>query len=178
MAIKFRCEHCGKQVSAPEEAGGKRGKCPYCRQRCYVPLPKDQVEEIPLAPIDPDEERRRKQLAAELAKAQSRLLDDKEAPLETSEPLESTEAALPFNEDTAADQLSVEDLVQQYMIHMVRGELTAAEELAKNIQSRGPSALETIDNIAMGQIVHPELISVPPNVISGFFRQLRKQISQ
>ena len=38
MAIKFTCSQCGKTVKAPDAAGGKRGKCPYCGEKMLVPL--------------------------------------------------------------------------------------------------------------------------------------------
>ena len=74
MSIKFHCEHCNKSVSAPDGAGGRMGRCPYCKQQCYVPLPPDQVEEIPLAPEDPEEDRRREQLRRETMRMDRELL--------------------------------------------------------------------------------------------------------
>jgi hypothetical protein len=63
MAIVFNCEHCGKQIKAPDEAAGKRGACPGCKKPCLVPLPTPPQEddgELRLAPLDDDDERRRK----------------------------------------------------------------------------------------------------------------------
>ena len=39
MSIEIHCDHCGKLIKAPDDAGGQRGKCPYCHQSVYVPAP-------------------------------------------------------------------------------------------------------------------------------------------
>ena len=42
--IKFSCEHCGKDnITAPDTAAGKRGKCPACKQVVSIPT-LDDVE--------------------------------------------------------------------------------------------------------------------------------------
>ena len=57
MPISFHCESCKKKIKAPDEAGGKWGNCPYCKHRCYIPLPKSEdEEELRLAPVDESEE--------------------------------------------------------------------------------------------------------------------------
>ena len=37
MTISFHCAHCGKKMEAPDDAGGKWGKCPRCHNKLYVP---------------------------------------------------------------------------------------------------------------------------------------------
>src|SRR3954454_12681367 len=42
--IKFTCEHCGKDnITAPDVAAGKKGKCPACKQVVQIPA-LDDVE--------------------------------------------------------------------------------------------------------------------------------------
>ncbi len=36
MAIKFECGSCGKTITAPDKAAGRRGKCPHCGQVVVV----------------------------------------------------------------------------------------------------------------------------------------------
>jgi len=55
MPISLSCEKCGKKIKAPDEAGGKFGSCPYCRKKCYIPLPvPDGEAELTLAPLEDD----------------------------------------------------------------------------------------------------------------------------
>lgn len=57
MSIELHCPQCEKLIRAPDHAGGKQGKCPYCKNKVYIPLPADEIEVIPIAPIDAEEER-------------------------------------------------------------------------------------------------------------------------
>ena len=53
MSISFSCESCKKKIKAPDKAGGKWGKCPYCEHKCYILLsPAPEEEELTLAPLD------------------------------------------------------------------------------------------------------------------------------
>jgi len=38
VPIKFTCPSCGKALRVPEEAAGKRGRCPYCQNSVTVPF--------------------------------------------------------------------------------------------------------------------------------------------
>ncbi|HEX5269628.1 MAG TPA: hypothetical protein VFW33_04025, partial [Gemmataceae bacterium] len=35
--IKFKCPHCGKDVSAGDEHAGKKGRCPGCKELFTIP---------------------------------------------------------------------------------------------------------------------------------------------
>jgi len=59
MVIKFHCENCGHKVQAPDEHGGKRGKCPFCDQSIYIPSAPQENSEIPLAPLSDEDEQTR-----------------------------------------------------------------------------------------------------------------------
>lgn len=37
--IRFQCPSCGRTVSAPPRAAGKKGKCPTCKQSVSIPKP-------------------------------------------------------------------------------------------------------------------------------------------
>jgi len=37
FVIKFRCKHCGREISVPEIHTGKEGKCPKCKKIVVVP---------------------------------------------------------------------------------------------------------------------------------------------
>ncbi len=50
MAIEFHCNFCDKLVKAPDDAGGKKGKCPSCQSVLYIPMPEGTVEEFDLCP--------------------------------------------------------------------------------------------------------------------------------
>ncbi|MBC8372849.1 MAG: hypothetical protein H8E53_04585, partial [Planctomycetes bacterium] len=66
MTLTFKCEHCHKKVSAPDSVGGKRGKCPFCKESTYTPMPVSDDEILDLAPLDDEEELSRHKLESEL----------------------------------------------------------------------------------------------------------------
>ena len=51
MPIKMTCPSCGKMLSAPDSAVGKKAKCPSCGEIMIVPESAGGLEqEYPLAP--------------------------------------------------------------------------------------------------------------------------------
>jgi hypothetical protein len=74
MPITFQCSACQKEIKAPDTAGGKRGKCPFCGHNCYIPAPVSEADLVPLAPIDEAEEARQERETRELLAAQRELL--------------------------------------------------------------------------------------------------------
>ncbi len=169
MAIIFHCEHCGKKVSAPDETGGRQGKCPSCNQRFFIPMPKEQVEEIPLREVDPNEENRRKALKQEEIRLLNKLQEHQEPPPD------------PAGGKTRSDDIfipappppsNMPDLVRQYIVHMAKGELEVADPLVQKIVGGGPKALKTVEDMAMQEFLDPQLANIPPTVIAKFFKIL------
>jgi hypothetical protein len=56
MAIQFPCPTCGKELKAPDETAGRRGKCPHCQGSIVVPEPVYQAEEVPVADAVADQD--------------------------------------------------------------------------------------------------------------------------
>jgi DNA-directed RNA polymerase subunit RPC12/RpoP len=170
MAIVFHCEHCGKKISAPDESGGRSGKCPVCSQRIFIPMAKEQVDEIPLSEIDPDEERRRKALKQEEIQLLNRLQEHQEPPPDPAggktRPTDDVYIPAP------PPPSNTSDLIRQFMVHMAKGELEAADAIAQKITGGGPRALKTVEDMAMQDLLDPQLASIPPNVIAKFFKIL------
>ncbi|MEN8128552.1 MAG: hypothetical protein ABFR90_12235, partial [Planctomycetota bacterium] len=90
MSINFHCESCKKKIKAPDETGGKWGHCPYCKHRCYIPLPKDENEpELTLAPLDESEETQMADLMRETKDLTQEILSQGDLPEEESGPTSS-----------------------------------------------------------------------------------------
>jgi DNA-directed RNA polymerase subunit RPC12/RpoP len=60
--IRFKCIYCGQRIRAPDEQGGKKGKCPTCKHEVHVPYP---PKKRPIVTLDASE--REKMAKAELA---------------------------------------------------------------------------------------------------------------
>jgi phage FluMu protein Com len=85
MSITFHCEHCGKKIEAPDAAGGKWGKCPGCKNKVYVPS-KEAEDELKLAPLDTEDERKQRALYAETVRLRQEILNETEVPEEGVQP--------------------------------------------------------------------------------------------
>ena len=165
MSITFQCEHCHKEVKAPDGTAGKRGKCPHCQQSCYIPTPVSDDELYDIAPLDEEGERQREEELKRLREQEKQLLaEDKEAP---SEPLEQ-------RDDVAAEDLH--HLVVNYCLDLARSKLPQAETHAKKLRSFGPAGIQAVDDFLTGGATEPALDDLPAPVIQGFLNQLREQL--
>ena len=184
MPIVFHCEHCGKKISAPDNVGGQAGKCPNCHQRIFIPSPPEQLEEIPLAPEDPQDEIRRQQMIREQLKLQEELDKHKGAP-ETPAGQEhgAGGADLPPGGvgHRAVSQVpagpKINQLIEQYVLSMAKGDLESAEEVAGQIVAQGNRAAREVEQMAMQEFLHPAVAKIPASVIAGYFKKLLTKFS-
>ncbi|MCL2700568.1 MAG: RNHCP domain-containing protein [Phycisphaerae bacterium] len=165
MSIQFRCDHCGKQVVAPDSAGGQRGKCPYCNGSNYIPAPVGDDELVPLAPLDEGEERRRQKEIDSLFLAEREILAESGGP--PAVPLEQRE------------DLQVEDLhhfVVNYCLDMGKGNLSRARRHVESLRQYGTMGAEAVNDYLTGKTKEPALNTLPPKVLQGFLTQLRGEL--
>ncbi|GAH74552.1 unnamed protein product, partial [marine sediment metagenome] len=144
MSITFRCEYCHKEIKAPDSAGGKRGKCPYCQQSTYIPSPVSEDEILPLAEVDEEQEQRDKEKVQELyAQEHDLLAQTGSAPMP---PLEHRE------------DLSTADLhhfVINFCLEMARDNVEAADAEAAKLRKFGPLGVKALEEIAAGKVHEP-----------------------
>ena len=161
MTISFRCEHCGKKVEAPDSAGGKRGKCPYCKLSNYIPMPVSEEELIPLAG-DEDEQPARAKDDTERA-----LIAELAGRVDASVPLEDREDLKP--ED-------VQHLVVNYCLDMANSRLERSQQHLAQLRKVRRAAREAVDGFLKGDVLEPALDTVPPKVLQGFLSNLREEL--
>jgi hypothetical protein len=168
MAISFHCEYCGKKVEAPDNAGGKWGKCPACHNKLYIPAPKNEAdEELKLAPINTSDLDREKQLMDETYRLTQDILKEREIPYDGSQ------EALPET------QISEKELTKNIIIYlrmMADGELGSAEKIAQAIASSKDMAKTIIDKLSLSEMPEPELADIAPQVLAGLMRTLRNRL--
>ncbi len=171
MAIAFNCEHCGKKIEAPDNAGGKLGRCPACKNKVYVPAhAPDAGEELKLAPMDTNDLAEQKRLMAETYRIEQEILKEK------SEVLEDTpERSVPVYD--ISDSELTKNIIT-YLRLMADGDLEQAERISSSIIHCGMRALKIIDGIAVSEIPEPELADIPSQILAGLVRTLRAKIGQ
>jgi phage FluMu protein Com len=164
MTITFRCEHCRKEVKAPDSAAGKRGKCPYCGNSSYVPS-SEKPEEIPLAPMNEEEERRRKEEERKLFEQERQIIAERGG---------DAEVPLEHRQDYKAEDLY--HFVVNYCLDMSQSNLERAETHVRSLKKYGYTAAQAVDDFVSGKALEPALEAIPAKVLRGFLKQLREQV--
>jgi hypothetical protein len=168
MSITFHCEHCGKKIEAPDAAGGKWGKCPGCKNKVYVPS-KEPADELKLAPLDTEEERRQRALYAETVRLRQEILNETEVPEEGAQPKKESN---PPKQGALSDAELEIDIIA-YLRQMADGDLEDAERTAKTLIPSGNRAIKILERIALSEIREPEIADIPQNVLAGLIKSLR-----
>lgn len=170
MSITFKCEHCGKKIEAPDAAGGKWGKCPGCKNKVYVPSKEAKDEgELRLAPLDAEEEKRRRQMLAEEARLREEIMRETDVPEEGVQPRKEKNEP----KQNALSVAEIEMGIIAYLRQMADGDLEAAERTAKSLIPSGNRTLKILERIALSEIPEPEIMDIPQNVLAGLIKGLR-----
>jgi hypothetical protein len=167
MAITFHCEHCNKKIEAPDNAGGKWGRCPACRNKVYVPGVESD-EELKLAPIDTNDQAEQKRLMAETRRIEQEIMKEQSEVLD-----DSPERAVPVY-DVSDNELTKNIII--YLRLMADGDLEQADRVAGSIIHGGKRAVKILDGIALSEIPQPELADIPRQVLAGLVKTLRTKI--
>ncbi len=194
MTITFKCEHCGKKIEAPDYTGGKRGKCPYCKQSNYIPTPVADDDLVPLAPEDTEtEQQSQDERSQERVLIDAPVADDDLIPLapedteaeQQSQDERSQERVLTAAMDTGEatsvplehrDEVSAEDLyhlVVNYCMSLSNSKLEQAEDHLARLQRFPHSATTAVRDFISGKAIEPALDEIPAKLLQGFLNQLR-----
>ncbi|MCO6436396.1 MAG: hypothetical protein J5J06_04845 [Phycisphaerae bacterium] len=175
MSIDLTCPQCGKQIRAPENAGGKHGKCPYCATSVYIPLPPavDEEEEIGLAPFDEEEERREEELRRESARYAALL--DKAAEGQNVGAGEPPSRTRPTQKP--GEVIDLGDEVEKFVLAMHESNLEEAEAAVRRLTKAGKRAREYVEGLTLDEMP-PEYGSVPPPLAKGFLKALLNRLGK
>ena len=168
MPISFHCQSCKKQIKAPDVTGGKWGNCPYCKHRCYIPLPKsDDEPELVLIPLDESDETQIAELMRETKNLTKEILTQSSLPDEPGA-VASTHTA---NEKEVIKQCIL------YLRQMADGELDAAEHTFSKLKKLKKPALRILASMARAERPEPELSDLSGRVLQGLIRDVSTKLS-
>jgi hypothetical protein len=160
MSIELHCPQCQKLIRAPDNVGGKRGKCPYCGASVYVPTLPDESEEIGLAPVNEQEEHRARKLrreAAQYAAAVDHVTDAGNDGPDVAE--------------TPGNVVDVGGDVEIFIIAMRDSKLDEADAATKRLKRSSARARDYIQGLLADEIP-PAFENVPQPVVQGFLKAL------
>ena len=169
MSINFHCESCKKKIKAPDDTGGKWGNCPYCKHRCYIPLPKsDDEPELVLEPIDESSESQMEQLMQETHHLTHEILSQSALPEEEKAPAANTRTA---------NEKEVIKLCIFYLRQIADGELAGAENTFLKLKKNKKPALRILASMARADQPEPELADLSGRVLQGLIRDVCTKLS-
>ncbi len=172
MSIELHCPNCRQLIRAPDDAGGKQGRCPYCKSMVYIPTPIPEDEIIPLAPIDEDSERRAEQLwdesvryIASVDKESSKTADD-----------DSGGARRGAAPEPPGEVVDVGAMVTKFVLAMKDSDLDEAERITTRLKRIGVRARDHVESLFLDQMP-PKIKDVPPPLVKGFLKSLLERLS-
>ncbi len=180
MGIKFRCENCHKTVEAPDSAGGKRGKCPYCGRDTYVPSSVAEEEILPIKPLNEAEEEQRSEQIHTLLEQERDLLAEIGGQPEQPTPQEPADRQADSGK-AAGGQTAGEDkhrLVVNYCLNMANSDLKGAQGRLAELARQGQAAQQAVEDFISGKVLEPTLDIIPRGVLKGFLKKLQDELKQ
>jgi hypothetical protein len=178
MPIEFHCQFCGRAIKAPDEAGGKQGKCPNCKNTVYVPTPPDQIEDIPLAPLDENEEKERQKRDREARAYQESLLHERNAPPDggpTRRPPGGGGAPVRRNAP-AVTAANLRDTVIKCVRALADSNLAQSESCMDVLKGSPTATKEIIQGLSVDAMPPGELADIPPKLYQGFLKSIIHQL--
>ena len=169
MPITLHCESCKKKIKAPDTAGGKYGNCPYCKHKCYIPLPPAQDEpELRLIPLDPSEETQFNEFMKEQQMLTQTILKENAT---LDEALGTTAGS------RTAEEKDVIKRCILYLRQMADGELGPATKTLNDLKKNKKNALRILSAMARSERPEPELADIADGVLQGLIRDASAKLS-
>ena len=165
MSIELHCPQCGKLIRAPEDSGGKKGRCPYCKRTVYIPTPLSDGDTIALAPIDPEEEERDAALRRESAQYAASV----EKADGTTAGKGRTQSARPTK--GVGEVVNIGELVSSFIRAMHESKLPEADRIVEKLKKAGARAKDHVQALTLDEIP-PAVGNVPPALAQGFLKAL------
>ena len=168
MTISLHCESCKKKIKAPDETGGKWGRCPHCKHKNYIPLPKSPDEpELKLIPLDESDETQIDQLMRETKDITKEILSQSSLPEE--------DAAAQGGSQTVQEKEIIKACIL-YLRQMADGELGSAEYTFSQLKKNKKMALRVLTSMSRSEEPEPELADLPPRMLDGLIRDVASKL--
>lgn len=174
MSIELHCPKCAKLIRAPDDAGGKRGKCPYCKESVYIPLPPSDDEEIGIAPIDEAEEQREREMRREAINYIANVGHAKDIPPEGAAP--PSPGTGPASAMSPGEVVDIQSEVDAFLVAMRDSKLEDADQAVRSLKSTGSRAKDHVEGMLLDEM--PATVEgLPPALVKGFLKTLSDRLS-
>ena len=173
MSIEFNCPSCEKSIRAPDTAGGKYGKCPFCEVKVYIPSPPSAGDdEIKLAPIDAEEEKRERELIRESVRYAAQFdKDPDKLPPEGAEGRGGAGARRMAEPAAPGEVVEVADEVEAFVVAMRDSKLQDADRVVARLKRAGARSKDYVEGLMLDP-TPPPIGNVPKPLLIGFLKSL------
>jgi len=176
MSIEFNCPSCEKSIRAPDTAGGRYGKCPFCEVKVYIPSAASDEGEIGLAPIDEDEEKRDRELMRESVRYAAAFdKDPDKLPPEGAENRGRGAGARQGMEPAPGEVIEIADEVEAFVVAMRDSKLPDAERVLNRLKRAGTRAKDYVEGLMLDP-TPPPIGNVPKPLLHGFLKSLLSRL--
>ncbi len=180
MSIEFRCQSCGKSVRAPDQAGGKRGKCPYCNVSVYIPAPPGESGEIGLAPVDESTQARQEQLRQESIRYAASVDHEQTPKYDVDGARRASASSEPGKADKPANKvedavIDFPDEVANFVRAMHQSKLDVAERIAGRLKRHSSQTKDYVQGLLVDQM-GLTIEGIPPPLVQGFLKKLLERL--
>ncbi len=169
MSIELHCPGCQKLIRAPDNAGGRHGKCPYCARKVYIPTPESEMEVLDIAEPDEDEAQQEEVLRHESATYAAGVSHSDGQIAATDE--EAIGGDAQRRPEVPGDVIDVAAEVETFLAAMRDSKLDQADAAVTRLKRSAQRAKDYIEN-AMVDELPPQIDGVPPPVMKGFLKTL------
>lgn len=176
MSIEIHCPQCSKLIRAPDNAGGKHGKCPHCQHRVYIPMPEDEIETLDLAPISDEELHQEEKLRRESISYAANISHDKSSPSSESDSSKPPTGDGVRQPEVVGEAINIGEVVERFIIAMRDSKLNDADQAVVELSKAGKRAKDYVQGLMVDEIP-PQIENVPPPLLKGFLKSLLGRIS-
>jgi hypothetical protein len=161
MSIELHCPQCQKLIRAPDSAGGQHGKCPYCGNKVYIPTPPGEFDEIALAPLEEEDERRERELRRESIRYASAV----------GHAMDAGPAGELGSGETPGEVVDLGGEIEAFILAMRDSKLDEADAATARLRTSGNRACDYVQGLLVDEMP-PQFENVPPPVVLGFLKTL------
>jgi len=173
MSIDLHCPGCQKLIRAPDDAGGRHGKCPYCGRKVYIPMPESEVDLFDIEEPDESERAREEALRREAAAYAAGVAHaEGQIPAGADEGVGGDAVREP---ELPGEVVDVAFEVDTFLEAMRDSDLDKAEAAVARLARSKKRAKDYIEN-AMVDEMPPQIEGVPEPVMKGFLKTLLNRL--
>lgn len=175
MSIELHCPQCSKIIRAPDNAGGKHGKCPHCQHRVYIPMSEDKIEILELAPISEEELQQEEQLRRESISYAANISHDKSSPSSESGSSTTSPGDSVRQPEVVGEVIDIGEVVERFIIAMRDSKLNDADQAVVELSKAGKRSKDYVQGLIVDEMP-PQIDNVPPPLLKGFLKTLLGRI--